>query len=262
VTRIGLAGRRSEPLVLGTIGLVGLLLAWEAAARLGVIDPIVLASPSRVGAALSRQWRSGELLRDLLTSGLEFGLAYLIALVAGVAVGLLMGLVRDAESALEPFVWFFYSAPLIVFQPLLIVWLGFGFWPVVVLAAALAAFPIAINTHVGVGSTDPALLRAVRAFGGGRRDEVLKVILPASVPLVLAGLRIGAGRAMVGIVVGEMFGANAGLGFRLAYYGARLRAADVLVPLLGTVIIGLLATQLVRVAERSLGAGRVSSSSV
>jgi len=85
------------------------------------------------------------------------------------------------------------------------------------------------------------------------------VVLPASVPLVLAGLRIGAGRAVVGIVVGEMFGANAGLGFRLAYYGARLRAADVLVPLLGTVMIGLLATQAVRVAERGLGAGRVSS---
>ncbi len=124
------------------------------------------------------------------------------------------------------------------------------------LARALAAFPIAINTHAGVRSTDPALLRAVRAFGGRRRDEVLKVVLPASVPLVLAGLRIGAGRALVGIVVGEMFGANAGLGFRLAFYGSRLRAADVLVQVLGIVLIGLAATQAVRLAERRFGLGR------
>jgi NitT/TauT family transport system permease protein len=235
--------------MLGAVGLGGLVLTWEGTARLGAIDPVVLASPGRIGEALARQWRSGQLVEDLLTSSLEFGLAYLFALLLGGAVGLLMGLARDAEYALEPFVWFLYSAPLVAFQPLLIVWLGFGFWSVVALATALAAFPIAINIHAGVRSTDPTLLRAVRAFGGRRRDEVLKVILPASIPLVLAGLRIGAGRALVGIVVGEMFGANAGLGFRLALYGSRLRAADVLVQILGIVLIGLAATQIVRRAR-------------
>lgn len=242
--------------MLGTIGLAGLVLGWEGTARLGAIDPVVFASPGRVGEAIARQWGSGQLAEDLLTSALEFGVAYALALFLGGAVGLLMGLARDAEYALEPFVWFLYSAPLVAFQPLLMVWLGFGFWSVVALATALAAFPIAINTHAGVRSTDPLLLRAVRAFGGRRRDEVLKVILPASVPLVLAGLRIGAGRALVGIVVGEMFGANAGLGFRLAFYGSRLRAADVLVQVLGIVLIGLAATQAVRLAERRFGLGR------
>jgi NitT/TauT family transport system permease protein len=242
---------------LGAIGLGGLLLAWEVTARVGAIDPVVFASPGRVGAAFARQWQSGQLAVDLLTSSLEFVLAYLLALVLGGAVGLLMGLARDAEYALEPFVWFFYAAPLVAFQPLLIVWLGFGFWSVIALAAALAAFPITINTHTGVRSTDPALLCAVRAFGGRRRDEVLKVVLPASVPLVLAGLRIGAGRALVGVVVGEMFGANAGLGFRLGFYGSRLRAADVLVQVLGIVLIGLAATQAVRMAERRFGLGRL-----
>ena len=86
-----------------------------------------------------------------------------------------MGLVRDAGYALEPGVWFLYSAPLVAFQPLLIVWLGFGFWTVVALAAGLATLPIAVNTQAGVRAVDPLLLRAVRAFGGGRWDEVLKV---------------------------------------------------------------------------------------
>jgi NitT/TauT family transport system permease protein len=256
VARIGRWYRRHEGVVLGVVGLAGLGGAWEVAARLHAIDPVVLASPGRVAAALARQWRSGELAVDLLTSGAAFGLAFGLALVVGGALGLLMGLVRDVESALLPCLWFLYSAPLVAFQPLLVVWLGFGFRPVVALAAGLAALPIAVNTHAAVRATDPTLLRVVRAFGGRRRDELVKVLLPAALPLVLAGLRIGAGRVLVGIVVGEMFGANAGLGYRLAFYGARLRAPDVLAPLLGVTAIGLLATQGIRLLESRLGRAR------
>jgi len=250
--------RRHEGLVLGAIGLAVLLGTWEIAAALEVIDPAILASPSRVGHALARQWRSGQLLADLATSGVEFALAYALALLAGVSLGLVMGLFRDVEYALDPLIWFLYSAPLVVFQPLLVVWLGFGFWTVVALAAGLAVFPIAVNTLAGVKTVDPVLQRAVRAFGGGWLDELIKVTWPASLPLILAGLRIAAGRALVGVVVGEMFGANGGLGFRLTFYGARLRAADVLVAVLGVVVLGLVATQSVRVVEQRLRRGWVA----
>lgn len=249
-------GRRHEAVLLGVAGVAGGVGVWEALAGLGAIDPLVFASPTGVGEALVRQWRSGELGADLWTSALEFGVAYGLALAAGVALGLLMGLVRDARFALEPIVWSLYSAPLVAFQPLLVVWLGFGFWTVVALAGALAALPVAVNTLAGVEAVDPVLRRAVRAFGGRARDEVLKVMVPSAVPLILAGLRIGAGRALVGVVVGEMFSANAGLGFRLHFYGARLRSADVLVPLLGIVALGLLATQAVRLGERWAARGR------
>ena len=105
---------------------------------------------------------------------------------------------------------------------------------------------------------DPVLQRAVRAFGGGWLDELIKVTWPASLPLILAGLRIAAGRALVGVVVGEMFGANGGLGFRLTFDGARLRAADVLVAVLGLVVLGLVATQSVRVFEQRFRRGWVA----
>ena len=247
--------RRHEGPILGAIGLAGLLGGWEIAAALGWINPIILASPSRIGHAVARQWRSGELLADLAITGVAFALAYALALLAGLSVGLAMGLFRDVEYALDPMVWFLYSAPLVVFQPLLVVWLGFGFWTVVALGAILAAFPIAVNTLAGVSTVDPMLRRAVRAFGGGWLDELVKVTWPASLPLVLAGLRIAAGRALVGIVVGEMFSANGGLGFRLTFYGARLRAADVLVSVLGVVVLGLVATQSMRVLEQRLRRG-------
>ena len=249
LSRMGRWYRRHEGFLLGVGGLAGLGSAWELAARMGAIDQVVLASPSRVGEALARQWRSGELAADLLTSGAAFALAFALALVVGTALGLLIGLARDVESTLLPLVWFLYSAPLVVFQPLLMVWLGFGFRPVVALAASLAALPITVNTHAAVRAPDPTLLRVIRAFGGRRRDELVKVVLPAALPLVLAGFRIGAGRALVGIVVGEMFGANAGLGYRLAFYGARLRAPDVLAPVLLVMALGLLATQGIRLLE-------------
>ena len=251
--------RRYQAGLLGVLGLAGLLAIWELLARTGLIDPIVLASPARVLAALGRQWRSGELVADLAVSLGEFAAAFAMAAAVGVALGLAMGLSRDTEYALDPFVWFLYAAPLVAFQPLLVVWLGFGFRTVVALAFLLAVVPIAASTLAGVRSVDPILRRAVRGFGGGAGAEIVKVVLPAALPLVLAGLRLGVGRVLVGVVAGEMFSANAGLGFRMTHYGARLRTAEVLASLVLVVGVGVLVTQAVRLAESRLDRWRAAA---
>jgi ABC-type nitrate/sulfonate/bicarbonate transport system permease component len=247
---------RHEAAILGVVGLVGFGALWELAGSLGWINPVVLSSPSRIGDALVRQLRSGELLRDLQVTSAEFALGFALAVVVGVAVGVVMGLNQNVEYSLDPFIWFFYSAPLVAFYPLLIIWLGFGFWTVVAITFFLTVIPITVNTLAGIQSVDPLLVRAVRAFGGRTRDVVLKVLLPASLPLVLAGLRIGIGRALIGVVLGEMFSANAGLGFRMTFYGARLRTTDVLVPMLVIIIFGILATQAIRILEVRLARWR------
>lgn len=247
---------RYEPIVLGLVGLLLFVTAWELAARWGWLNPVVLSSPSRIGDAFQRQWGSGELLRDLQTSTAELAVGFGLAATVGLAIGLAMGLQRDIEYALDPFVWTLYSAPLIAFYPLLIVWLGFGYWTVVAIAFLLATIPIVVNTLAAVRAVDPVLVRAVRAYGGRATDVVAKVVLPASLPLVMAGLRIGIGRALIGVVVGEMFSANVGLGFRLTYYGARLRTSDVLVPLVVVTVLGLLATQALRILEHRLAGWR------
>jgi NitT/TauT family transport system permease protein len=247
---------RHEPVFLGLAGLALFGAAWELVTRWNWVNPIVLSSPTRIGEAFQRQWASGELLRDLQISLAEFALGFGLAAVVGIAVGIAMGLNQDVEYALDPFVWFLYSAPLVAFYPLIIVWLGFGFWTVVAIAFFLSAIPITVNTLAGIRSVDPLLVRAVRSFGGRRRAVVTKVLLPASLALVLAGLRIGIGRALIGVVVGEMFSANVGLGFRLTYYGARLRTADVLVSVLAITVLGLLTTQLIRALEHRLARWR------
>jgi ABC-type nitrate/sulfonate/bicarbonate transport system permease component len=230
----------------GLLGLAGLGLvlgSWEMAARLELINPLVAASPSRVGAALVRQWRTGELAPALGWSTAEFGLGFGLATMIGIAIGLAMGAWRWIEYALDPFVWVLYVTPLVALHPLLVVWIGFGFPVAVTLAFLLAVVPVIANTLAAVRAADPIHVRAVRAFGGGRHAVTMNVVLPASLPLIVAGLRIAAGRALVGVVAGEMFGANAGLGFQMTSYAARLRTADALAPVMLLVLVGVAVTQ-------------------
>jgi ABC-type nitrate/sulfonate/bicarbonate transport system permease component len=247
---------RHEPVVLGVLGLVLFVGLWEVAGGLGWINPVLLSRPSQVVAAVGRQWTSGELPRDLQVTVGEILASFVVASVVGITLGIAMGLNRTVEYALDPFVWFFYSAPLVAFYPLLVIWLGFGFWTVLAIGVFLAFVPIAVNTLAGARGVDPVLIRAVRAFGGSRREVIQKVILPGALPLILAGLRIGVGRTLIGVLLGELFSANAGLGYRMTIYGARLRTTDVLVPLVAITIIGVAATQGLRLLEHRLSRWR------
>jgi len=245
---------RVRATLLGILGIVAFLAIWELAAQANLLNPVVVSSPSRIAMAFAGQAGSGQLFGDFLVSFNELLIGFGLSLVVGVAIGIAMGLNRTTEYALDPFVWFLYSTPLIALYPLIVVWFGFGFATVIAITFMLTVVPLAVNTLAGVRSVDPSLIRAVRAFGGTRTDIVFKAILPASMPLVLAGVRIGLGRALIGVVLGEMFSANAGLGFRMTSYGAHLKTADVFVPLTMFVIIGVVLTQLTTLLENRLQA--------
>ena len=256
VMRVRRGYLRHEPLLLGVLGLFLFVGLWELASAVGWINPVVLSRPSQVAAAVGRQWASGELPRDLQVTIGEIVASFLVASAVGVALGIAMGLNRTVEYALDPFVWFLYAAPLVAFYPLLVIWLGFGFWTVLAIGVFLSVVPIAVNTLAGVRGVDPVLIRAVRAFGGSQLEVIQKVILPGALPLILAGLRIGVGRTLIGVLLGELFSANAGLGYRMTFYGARLRTTDVLVPLVAIIIIGVGATQALRLLEHRLSRWR------
>jgi NitT/TauT family transport system permease protein len=242
----------SEATMLGILGIVLFLGLWEVAAQVGWLNPVILSSPSRIAVAFIGQWQSGQFIGDLGVSVAELVIGFALSAVIGVAVGIAMGLNRITEYALDPFVWFLYSTPLVALYPLIVVWLGFGFATVIAITFMLTVIPIAVNTFSGVKSVDPSLICAVRVFGGSNTDVILKAVLPASLPLVLAGFRIGLSRALIGVVLGEMFSSNAGLGFRMTVYAAHLKTADVFVPLVTFVIIGIITTQLAIMLEGRL----------
>jgi len=242
--------------VLGAVGLILFTALWELACRLNWLNTLAVSSPSQIGQALVRQWIDGELPRDLQISLSELATGLVLATAAGLVLAAVMGLDRTVEHALDPFIWGLYAGPLVAFYGLIVVWVGFGFWTVVTLIVLMAFVPVTVNTLAGIRSVDPLLVRVACSFGARQLDVMVRVVLPASLPLVLTGIRIAISRALIGLVVGEMFSANFGLGFRLTYYGARLQMADALVPVIAIIVIGVLMTQAVRLLEHRAGRWR------
>jgi NitT/TauT family transport system permease protein len=252
----GRSRRGVEQLVFGAIGLAVFVVAWEFAAQRGYLNPVIVSSPSQIAVSFLEQWRNGTILSDLSISMTEFAVGFILALVFGVTLGFAMGLNRIFEYAVDPYIWFFYCCPLIAFYPLIVVWLGFGFTTVVAITFLLSFVSIVINTLAGVQSIDPQLVRAVRAFGGNDHDVAMKLLLPGAVPHILAGVRIGLGRALHGVVLGEMFGSNDGLGFRLTYHAAQLQTSAVFVSLIILIVIGIIINEISGWLERRLLAWR------
>lgn len=246
---------KHEASILGALGLMLLLAGWEAGGRL-IQDPTFVSMPSLVARAAEAQIASGQLLTDSLVSLRELFLGFGLAALLGVPVGVAMGRYRLVEYALDPYMWFFYSAPIIAFYPLMIMWLGLGTPTIVALTLTFAIFPVVANTVTGVQQVDPALTRAARSFGGTPAQISWLVVLPAALPTIAAGLRLGIGRAMIGTIIGEFFGANAGLGFRIHLYGTEIRTSDMLVSVAVVMLIGVGLTQGLRGLESRLGSWR------
>lgn len=241
--------RKYEQPLLGVAGILLVVGAWQAASALGWINPLFLSSPASIFQAILRQSANGVLWSDLGVTFVEVLVAFSLATIVGVLAGLVMGASRRAEYAADPFIWFFYSTPLIAFYPLFIIYFGLGFTTVVVIGFVMAVIPITINTLAGVQSTNPMLIRAAHSYGATPRQTLFKIALPSALPFIVTGLKFGVERTLIGVIVGEMFSSNAGLGFRISYYGARLETVNLFVPLVMVVLFGLMATQLLRFWE-------------
>jgi len=234
---------------LGILSFVIILTVWEASVRLGMINPFFTSSPTSVAAALGRHAASGELLRNLSASLIEFAAGFGLAVIVGVLLGLIVGWYKIVDYALDPFIWFLYSAPLIGFYPIFVIVLGLGRPTVIAITFLLSVFVTLVNTASGIRNVDPSLIQVARSFGARKYELFFKVALPASVPMIIAGLRLAVGRALMGVVGGEMFGATAGLGASIAYYGGRLKTTDMIASLIIITALGVLLTQTLIVIE-------------
>jgi NitT/TauT family transport system permease protein len=188
------------------------LALWEFVSRVIVGSKLFLAAPTQVAYALFELTRSGELEKHIWTSTLEFLLGYGIACVLGVALGFVMASSKAGKQSLQPWVSGLYATPTVALAPLFILWFGIGILSKVVVVAVLVVFPVTINTETGLRTTPMQLVETVRAFGATSRQIFFKVSLPSALPFIFAGLRLGIGRGLIGVVVAELFGARAGLG--------------------------------------------------
>jgi len=195
-----------------TLSVVGGLLLWELISRVLVANALFLAAPSQIVAAIYNLAVTGQLWRHIGVSAAEFALGYVIASVLGIALGLVMASSATAKQALQPWISGLYATPTIALAPLFILWLGIGIWSKVIVVISLVLFPVTINTEAGLRTTSERLIEMLRSFGATQRQIFLKVSLPSAVPFILAGLKLGIGRGLIGVVVAELFGSRAGLG--------------------------------------------------
>lgn len=229
--------RREHP-ALRVAALLGALVLWELLARTGRVPALFLPSPLGVLAAGLEMARSGELLVHVLTSLRRILVGFGLGALGGVGVGLAVGFWSLAEAVGSPLIAATFPIPKIALLPLLILWLGIGEASKVAVIALGVFFPMAINTYTGVRTADPLLIRAAVSFGAGRLSLVRKVLIPSALPMIFAGLRLGAGTSLLLLVAAEMIAANAGIGFLVLHAQNLMETTKLMVGILLLSLLG------------------------
>jgi NitT/TauT family transport system permease protein len=231
--------RREHPAV-RVLALAGLVAAWEGLARLGWVPVLFLPSPLGVVREFADMLASGQIATHLSASLARLVLGFGAGALAGIAAGVAVGFFSLAEAIGQPIIAATFPIPKIALLPLLILWLGIGEPSKVAVIALGVFFPMAINTHTGVRQADPLLIRAAVAFGAGRWSVIRKVVIPSALPMVFAGLKLGAGTALLLLVAAEMIGAESGIGFLVLQAGNLMETTKLMVGIVLLSLLGLL----------------------
>lgn len=241
-SRVARIFKARSDLILGAIAVALFLSLWEWAGTSGAINPLFSSSPSRIFTTFVKLSTSGELGHDIVVSGLEFVYGFGLAILVGIPFGIIMGWYRPVRCLLDPFVNFFYATPRVALLPLMIIWLGIGIGSKIAIVYLGAIFAILINTITGMMTLDDSLLKAARSFGASDMQIFKTIAMPASIPYVLGGIRIGLGHALIGVVVGELYAATAGVGYLIAVAGNTFQTDKVLAGVVVIAVAGMFIT--------------------
>ena len=262
-----------EGLVTGLVVLATILIGWEGLMRgwwADLLSPLLgesaeklrirrifISSPTLVAqSAWQLFFVTGEIWQHLAVSALELVAGLGIAILIGIPFGLVTGWYRRLSYAAAPFLTALNATPQVALLPLLVIWIGTGMATRIAIIVLLAVLPIAIASQAAVKTTDPRLLRLARSFSSSEWGLFRSIILPASLPFLIGGLRLAIGRAMIGIVVGELYGSALGLGLMINQAGSRFQTDKVFVGVLTMVAAGLVLTGLLARLERRLDVWR------
>lgn len=254
-----------EQAVLGTAMVVLFFVFWEGLSRgwwSELLAPLIgssaealkiptlfISSPTRIALTAFEMTSSGEIFKHLWASGQAFALGGALSAVVGIPLGLIAGWYRRLNYAVDPFLSALNATPQVVFIPLIIIWVGTGLLSNTLIVFMVTVIPIAMSTLSGVRTIDARHLRVAKSFSSSETFLFTNVILPHSVPFVLTGLRLGVGRAMVGIVVGEIYGSAAGIGYMMNVAGMSFQTDRVFVGITVMAIVGLVLVGIIRLVE-------------
>jgi len=229
---------------------IAVLLLWEICGR--QVNPLFLSYPSAIARALAQLLVAGEFLRQALVSLQVFAIGLSAALVVGIGLGLLMGRYRLAEYMFDPYVYAFDATPRVALIPVLLLWFGLGMSSRVAIVFLSGLFPVLINTFSGVRTVSSGLIEVGRAYGARERELFSKIILPAALPFIMAGIRLAIGRALIGIITAEMFTAVTGLGALLIRYSSALATDKFFVPVIFLSLLGVILSSALEKLQKRL----------
>ena len=244
-----LAARRRERLM-SIASPVGLLLAWEIAARLGVIDVRFFPAPTSIIAELIRLAQSGELIENVLISLQRITLGFLLGGIPAVVIGIVMGISRRVRALVDPLIVATFPIPKSAILPFILLIFGLGEMSKVVMVAIGVFFPVAINSTAGVLQISQIYLDVGKSFKASRWDTFRTIALPGALPFVMTGIKLGAGLALILIAVAEMVGAKSGIGYMIWSAWETFSVAKMYVGLFVIALIGFAVSFLLREVER------------
>ncbi len=248
-----------EQKILGAVAVILFLTLWEfMGGALSAynpvsflrINPMFMSAPSLIWKAALDLFGSGEIYNDLYVSGIEFFWGYILSVVVAIPFGIGMGWYKKMAYVFDPFVNAMNATPRVALLPLVIIWLGIGIPSKVGIIFLGAVFPMLINARDGVKTTPQNLLKAAKSFGASEWQIFKSVVFPSTVPFILTGLRLGVGRALVGVLVGELYAATAGIGFMITVAGATFQTDKVFVGILIFATSGVVLTTILDRTER------------
>lgn len=229
--------------VISLVSVATSIALWEIFGR--GVNPIFASYPSAIFAEAQRMMASGVIFSALYDSLQPLAVGYLLSVIVGIPLGLLLGRYRWAEHGLGIYVTAGYATPLVALIPLFVLWFGLGFTVKVAIIFVLAIFPIVINTWAGVKAVPKTLIEVGRSFVASHAAIMWKIIVPATLPYIMTGLRLAIGRAIIAMVVAEFFTAISGLGGIILKAGDSFDTARLFVPVLILMALGIGLTALI-----------------
>lgn len=247
---------RANPNVIRAASLIIFFSWWEYVGR--GMNPLFMTYPSAIFDAAWELTLSGELPTAFMQSMIPFLTGLLIAIVGGILIGILIGQFWILEFAFDPFINALYAIPRVALIPLIILWAGIETTGKIVIVVSIAIFPVIVNTYSGIKDVRGSLIEIGRAYAATEYQLFSKIILPASVPYIMAGIRLAVGLAIIGIVIAEFFTAVTGLGGTIVLYANNFATAKLFVPIILTGVLGIGLSELVSFIERRLSRWRLS----
>lgn len=247
--RLSPAWPLSRRATVSTAAVLFFFVVWQVVPALGWVNEQFTSQPSKVVAALVDVLRNDDFFHHARVSLTEFALGFALAVAVSIPLGGLLGTSRYARYVIDPPLMALYMAPTLILLPIMVIWLGIGMASKVAVVFLGAIFPIVVNTMAGMREADPKLIQAASSFGARKLDIFLRILIPGSLPAILMGMRLAVGRGVLGVVVGELYVSQEGIGHQLLKYGAAMRIDRLLVYAIIISAFGYALTSLVRLLE-------------